>query len=125
MWYVNKLFDQAQVESLAAKGFLVRSSGGVVRIEKHSCGAELRKNPAGRFQMTIVPSIMHQGQFTRLWDAGYQKFADERRAEAADPRGAARPICARSTKSSGPRSACPRITTKPSVPPASTASTTA
>ena len=74
MWYVNKLFDQAQVESLAAKGFLVRSSGGVVRIEKHGCGAELRKNPAGHFQMTIIPSIMHQGQFTRLWDAGYQKF---------------------------------------------------
>ena len=74
MWYVNKLFDQAQVESLAAKGFLVRNSGGVVRIEKHGCGAELRKNPAERFQMTIIPSIMHQGQFTRLWDAGYQKF---------------------------------------------------
>jgi len=74
MWYVNKLFDQAQVESLAAKGFLVRSSGGVVRIEKFGCGAELRKSAAGHFQMTIIPSIMHQGQFTRLWDAGYQKF---------------------------------------------------
>ncbi len=74
MWYVNKLFDQAQVESLAAKGFLVRSSGGVVRIEKFGCGAELRKSPAGRFQMTIIPTIMFQGQFTRLWDAGYQKF---------------------------------------------------
>jgi len=74
MWYVNKTFDQAQVESLAAKGFLVRSSGGVVRIEKFGCGAELRKSPAGHFQMTIIPSIMHQGQFTRLWDAGYQKF---------------------------------------------------
>ena len=24
--------------------------------------------------MTIIPSIMLQGQFTRLWDAGYQKF---------------------------------------------------
>jgi hypothetical protein len=74
MWYVNKLFDQAQVESLSAKGFLVRSSGGVARIEKYGCGAELRKSPAGRYQMTIIPSIMAQGQFTRLWDAGYQKF---------------------------------------------------
>jgi hypothetical protein len=74
MWYVNVLFDQAQVESLAAKGFLVRSSGGVVRIEKHSCGAELRKTPEGRYQMTEMPCIMMQGQFTRLWDAGYQKF---------------------------------------------------
>ena len=74
MWYVNKLFDQAQVESLSAKGFLVRSSGGVVRIEKYGCGAELRKSPSGRYQMTIIPSIMFQGQFTHLWDAGYQKF---------------------------------------------------
>jgi hypothetical protein len=74
MWYVNKAFDQALVETLSAKGFLVRSSGGVARIEKYGCGAELRKSPAGRYQMTIIPSIMLQGQFTRLWDAGYQKF---------------------------------------------------
>jgi hypothetical protein len=74
MWYVDKLFDQKQVESLSAKGFLVRSSGGVARIEKYGCGAELRKSPSGRYQMTIIPSIMAQGQFTRLWDAGYQKF---------------------------------------------------
>jgi hypothetical protein len=74
MWYVNKLFEQAQIESLSSKGFLVRSSGGVVRIEKYNCGAELRKIPSGKFQMTVIPSIMHQGQFTHLWDAGYQKF---------------------------------------------------
>jgi hypothetical protein len=24
--------------------------------------------------MTIPPSILHHGQFTQLWDAGYQKF---------------------------------------------------
>jgi hypothetical protein len=74
MWYVNNLFGQPQVESLSAKGFLVRSSGGVVRIEKYGCGAELRKEPKGSYRMTIIPSIMMQGQFTRLWDAGYQKF---------------------------------------------------
>ena len=74
MWYVNKLFNQAQVESLAAKGFLVRSSGGVVRIEKYNCGAELRKTSGNSFQMTEIPCIMLQGQFTALWDAGYQKF---------------------------------------------------
>lgn len=74
MWYVNTLFNQAQIESLSPKGFLVRSSGGVVRIEKHNCGAELRKTPEGAFQMTVLPTIMHDGQFTRLWDAGYQKF---------------------------------------------------
>lgn len=74
MWYVNKLFEQRQVESLSSKGFLVRSSGGVVRIEKYNCGAELRKLPNAKFQMTIIPSIMHSGQFTHLWDAGYQKF---------------------------------------------------
>jgi len=74
MWYVDKLFNQAQVESLSGKGFLVRNSGGVVRIEKYSCGAELRKTPKGDFQMTEIPTIMVQGQFARLWDAGYQKF---------------------------------------------------
>ena len=74
MWYVNKLFDPAMVESLASKSFLVRSSGGVVRIEKHGCGAELRRSPTGQYQMTIIPSIMLNGGFTRLWDAGYQKF---------------------------------------------------
>jgi hypothetical protein len=74
MWYVNKRFTQAQVESLGAKGFTVRSSGGVVRIEKYNCGAELRREPQGDYQMTIIPSIMAQGQFTHLWDAGYQKF---------------------------------------------------
>jgi len=74
MWYVNKTFTQTQVESLSAKGFTVRSSGGVARIEKYDCAAELRKEPSGDFQMTIIPSIMMQGQFTHLWDAGYQKF---------------------------------------------------
>jgi len=74
MWYINKLFDQRDVESLSAKGFLVRSSGGVVRIEKYDCGAELRKSPRGCFLMTVIPSIMAQGQFAHLWDAGYQKF---------------------------------------------------
>ncbi|HTU35240.1 MAG TPA: hypothetical protein VMF66_15665 [Candidatus Acidoferrum sp.] len=74
MWYVNTLFNQSQIESLSPKGFLVRSSGGVVRIEKHNCGAELRKTPEGAFQMTVLPTIMYDGQFTKLWDAGYQKF---------------------------------------------------
>jgi hypothetical protein len=74
MWYVDKTFEQPQVESLSSKGFLVRSSGGVARIEKYGCGAELRKTPRGNYQMTVLPSIMFEGQFTRLWDAGYQKF---------------------------------------------------
>jgi hypothetical protein len=52
----------------------VRSSGGVARIEKYGCAAELRKTPQGLYQMTVIPSIMFQGQFTQLWDAGYQKF---------------------------------------------------
>jgi hypothetical protein len=45
-----------------------------VRIEKYNCGAELRKTPDSQFQMTEAPCIMLQGQFTTLWDAGYQKF---------------------------------------------------
>src|SRR5580700_5441518 len=74
MWYVDKLFNQSLVESLSAKGFLVRSSGGVVRIEKYNCGAELRKTGGDNFQLTQIPYIMLPGKFALLWDAGYQKF---------------------------------------------------
>jgi len=34
----------------------------------------LRKISEDRYHMTVIPSIMFQGQFTHLWDAGYQKF---------------------------------------------------
>jgi hypothetical protein len=74
MWYVDERFDQGKIESLSSKAFTVRSTGGVVRIEKYGCGAELRKMPDGLYQMTELPQIMKQGQFARLWDAGYQKF---------------------------------------------------
>jgi hypothetical protein len=74
MWYVNKTFEQPHVEGLSSKGFVVRASGGVARVEKYNCGAELRKEPNGRYQMTVPPSIMLQGRFVHLWDAGYQKF---------------------------------------------------
>ena len=74
MWNVNELFDPATLEALPSKGFQVSSTRGVVRVEKYGCGAEFRRVPKGRFQMTIMPSIVHDGNFTRLWDAGYQKF---------------------------------------------------
>ena len=35
---------------------------------------EFRKEGDGQYQMTVQPTIMLKGQFTRLWDAGYQKF---------------------------------------------------
>jgi hypothetical protein len=74
MWNVNELFDAATLETLPAKGFQLGSTRGVVRVEKYGCGAEFRRVPDGRFQMTIVPAVLIEGQFTRLWDAGYQKF---------------------------------------------------
>ena len=74
MWNVNERFSQAAIESLAALGFSVGSTRGVVRVEKYGCGAEFRKGPDGLFQMTVMPTIMLHGKFTRLWDAGYQKF---------------------------------------------------
>jgi hypothetical protein len=74
MWNVEERFSQKAIESLAALGFSVGSTRGVVRVEKYGCGAEFRKGPDDRFQMTIIPTIMVKGQFTRLWDAGYQKF---------------------------------------------------
>jgi hypothetical protein len=74
MWYVDERFDPAKIEALPVKGFTVRSTAGVVRVEKYGCGAEFRKAPDGKFQLTHLPAIMANGQFTRLWDAGYQKF---------------------------------------------------
>jgi hypothetical protein len=74
MWNVEERFSSKAIESLAALGFGVGSTRGVVRVEKYGCGAEFRQMPDGRFQMTIMPTIMIKGQFTRLWDAGYQKF---------------------------------------------------
>ena len=62
------------MDTLVAIGFGVGSTRGVVRVEKYGSGAEFRQNPDGRFQMTILPTIMLKGQFTKLWDAGYQKF---------------------------------------------------
>jgi hypothetical protein len=75
MWYVNEKFPAKKIEAeLPQHGFTVRSSGGVARIEKYNCGAEFRKSPDGKYQMTELPAIMKNGQFTQLWDAGYQKF---------------------------------------------------
>ena len=74
MWNVEERFEKKAMDSLAALGFSVGSTRGVVRVEKYGCGAEFRQNPDQRFQMTILPTIMLKGQFTRLWDAGYQKF---------------------------------------------------
>jgi len=74
MWYVDERFEKKAMDTLTSLGFSVGSTRGVVRVEKYSSGAEFRQNPDGRFQMTILPSIMLNGQFSRLWDAGYQKF---------------------------------------------------
>ena len=74
MWNVNERFQAATLETLPSKGFQVSSTRGVVRVEKYGCGAEFRHVPKGRFQMTVLPTVLIAGQFTRLWDAGYQKF---------------------------------------------------
>ncbi len=74
MWNVEERFSQKAIESLAALGFTVGSTRGVVRVEKYGSGAEFRQGTDGSYQMTILPTIMVKGQFSRLWDAGYQKF---------------------------------------------------
>jgi hypothetical protein len=81
MWNVEERFEQTTLDALPSKGFQVSSTGGVMRVEKYDCGAEFRRTPAGRYQMTILPAVVYQGLFTRLWDAGYQKFliTDDRR----------------------------------------------
>ena len=81
MWNVDDRFEQTILDALPSKGFRVSITGGVMRAEKYGCGAEFRRTPGGRYQMTILPSILLDGQFTLLWDAGYQKFVitDDRR----------------------------------------------
>lgn len=74
MWHVDARFDSGTIEALSGAGYNVRSTGGVVRVEKYGCAAELRKTTDGRFQMTLLPSVLIGSQFARLWDAGYQKF---------------------------------------------------
>ncbi|HWT88339.1 MAG TPA: hypothetical protein VN454_06015 [Candidatus Angelobacter sp.] len=74
MWNVSERFSQKAIESLAALGFTVGSTRGVVRVEKYGSGAEFRQDTDGSYQLTIIPTIMVKGQFSRLWDAGYQKF---------------------------------------------------
>lgn len=81
VWDVNERFTAATIEGLPARGFQVSSTRGVVRVEKYGCGSEFRRVPDGRFQMTVLPTLVLQGQFAELWDAGYQKFfiTDEER----------------------------------------------
>jgi hypothetical protein len=74
MWNVDERFSPKAIEGLAALGFSVGSTRGVVRVEKYGCGAEFRKGSDENYQLTILPTIMVNGQFSRLWDAGYQKF---------------------------------------------------
>ena len=74
MWNIYEVFTTAVLERLPAAGFAVGNTGGVARVEKYKCGAEFRQTRDGRYQMTVLPSILVGGKFTRLWDAGYQKF---------------------------------------------------
>src|SRR5260370_33228809 len=74
MWNIEERFSPKAIESLAALGFAVGSTRGVVRVEKYGSGAEFRKGADDLYQMTVIPTIMLKGKFTRLWDAGYQKF---------------------------------------------------
>ena len=74
MWNIEQRFAQKAIESLVALGFKVGSTRGVVRVEKYGSGAEFRQDTDGSYQLTILPTIMVKGQFSRLWDAGYQKF---------------------------------------------------
>jgi hypothetical protein len=74
MWNVTEKLEAAVMETLSSKGLRVSSTGGVMRVEKYGCGAEFRGMADGRYQMTIHPTFLINGQFSRLWDAGYQKF---------------------------------------------------
>src|SRR3984893_14315265 len=74
MWNVDDRFEARLLEALPGAGFIVSSTGGVARVEKYGCGAEFRRTADDHYLMTISPTILLNGQFVRLWDAGYQKF---------------------------------------------------
>jgi hypothetical protein len=74
MWNVKERFEPKVLDALPGAGFVVNSTGGVMRVEKYGCGAEFRRTQDERYQMTVAPTILLDGEFTRLWDAGYQKF---------------------------------------------------
>src|SRR5271169_886342 len=74
MWNVTEHFEAAVMDALPSQGFRVSSTGGVMRVEKYGCGAEFRRMAEGRYKMTILPTLLINGKFSRLWDAGYQKF---------------------------------------------------
>jgi hypothetical protein len=74
MWNVDDRFPAKVLEALPPLGFIVSSTGGVTRVEKYGCGSEFRRTSDDCYTMTILPTFLLNGQFTRLWDAGYQKF---------------------------------------------------
>ena len=74
MWNVNERLPARLLEALPSAGFIVSSTGGVTRVEKYGCGAEFRRTSDDHYLMTILPTILLNGHFMRLWDAGYQKF---------------------------------------------------
>jgi hypothetical protein len=74
MWDVKDKFPAKLMDALSTAGFVVSSTGGVMRVEKYGCGAEFRRTSDDHYTMTILPTILLNGQFVRLWDAGYQKF---------------------------------------------------
>ena len=74
MWNVKDRFPAKLMDSLSGLGFMVSSTGGVMRVEKYGCGAEFRRTSDDHYTMTILPTLLLNGQFVRLWDAGYQKF---------------------------------------------------
>jgi hypothetical protein len=75
MWNINASLDASLVDSLPGKNFTVQNSdGGITRVEKYGCGADLRRTSEGKYRMTGLPTLMVGGQMAELWDAGYQKF---------------------------------------------------
>jgi hypothetical protein len=115
MWNVNERLSQKAIESLAALGFSVGSTRGVVRVEKYGCGAEFRKDADGLYQMTVQPTIMLNGKFTRLWDAGYQKFLLTDDGQKVPALASHLANLGSSTKSCAPPWACPRFTMRRSA----------
>ena len=82
MWNVEERFAPKAIESLAALGFAVGSTRGVVRVEKYGCGAEFRQGTDSKFLLTDdvlkLPSLASHLQNLR-------KFNEELRTALGVP----------------------------------------
>jgi hypothetical protein len=62
MWNVTKKFETAVMDAQSSEDFRVSSTRGVMHGEKYDCAAEVRRMAGGCYQMTILPTLLINGE---------------------------------------------------------------